>query len=160
MSREELLLHLSNLGQFGQEARVMASSRDTNRVDVVALIVRKNNEILVEKRKKDRRVDPGKTAIPGGHVEDPESLEQACARELKEELELECSDFRFVASMPHDTISEKQMVHYYSCENWKGVPKNREADSIFWISIENLGCLDFEIDKSAIRRFLGQTSQT
>jgi 8-oxo-dGTP diphosphatase len=139
----------------------MASSRDTNRVDVVALIVRKNNEILVEKRKKDRRVDPGKTVIPGGHVEDPESFEQACARELREELVLECSDFRFVASMPHDAISEKQMVHYYSCENWKGDPKNREADAIFWTSVDNLECLDFEIDKRAVRRFLRQkTSQT
>jgi mutator protein MutT len=136
----------------------MASSGDTNRVDVVALIVRKNNEILVEKRKRDRIVDPGKTAIPGGHVEDPESFEEACARELKEELDLDCSDFRFVASMPHDTISEKQMVHYYSCENWKGVPKNREADAIFWTSVENLECLDFEIDKRAIQRFLRQTN--
>ena len=138
----------------------MASSKDLKRVDVVALIVRRNNEILVEKRKKDRRVDAGKTAIPGGHVEDPESFEQACARELKEELDLECSDFRFVASMPHDTISEKQVVHYYLCENWKGVPKNREADSIFWTSVENLECLDFEIDRKAVRQSLGQANQS
>jgi mutator protein MutT len=110
----------------------MANSEGMNRVNVVALIIRKNSEILVEKRKKDRRVDPGKTVIPGGHVEGAESFEQACARELKEELALECSDFRFVASAPHDTISEKQMVHYYSCENWEGVPKSREADAIFW----------------------------
>jgi len=137
----------------------MASSKKMNRVDVVALIIRKNSEILLEKRKKDRRVDPGKTVIPGGHVEDPESLEQACARELKEELDLECSNFRFVASMPHDTISEKQIVHYYLCENWKGVPKNREADAIFWTSVENLDCLDFAIDKRAVRQSLGQTNQ-
>lgn len=138
----------------------MASSKDMSRIDVVALIIRKDNEILVEKRKKDRRVDPGKTAIPGGHVDDPESLEQACARELKEELDLECSDFRFVTSIPHDTIFEKQMVHYYSCENWKGVPKSQEADSIFWTGVENLECLDFEIDKRAIRQFLIQTNHS
>jgi 8-oxo-dGTP diphosphatase len=138
----------------------MASSKNMNRVDVVALIIRKNSEILLEKRKKDRRVDPGKTVIPGGHVEDPESLEQACARELKEELDLECSNFRFVASVPHDTISEKQMVHYYSCENWSGVPKNREADAIFWTSVENLDCLDFAIDKRAVRQSLGQKNQS
>jgi len=139
----------------------VASSKDVKRVDVIALIIRRNREILVEKRKNGRRVDPGKTAIPGGHVEDLESLEQACTRELKEELDLECSDFRFVTSVPHNTISEKQMVHYYSCENWKGVPKNREADAIFWASVENLECLDFEIDKRAVRQSLGkQTSQT
>ena len=138
----------------------MANSEGMNRVNVVALIIRKNSEILVEKRKKDRRVDPGKTVIPGGHVEGAESFEQACARELKEELNLECSDFRFVASMPHDTVSEKQMVHYYSCENWKGVPENREAEAIFWTSVENMDCLDFEIDKKAVRQSLRQTGHS
>jgi ADP-ribose pyrophosphatase YjhB (NUDIX family) len=28
--------------------------------------------------------------VPGGHVESGESLEEACKRELKEELGLEC----------------------------------------------------------------------
>lgn len=138
----------------------MANSEGMNRVNVVALIIRKNSEILVEKRKKDRRVDPGKTVIPGGHVESAESFEQACARELKEELDLECSDFRFVASVPHDTISEKQMVHYYSCENWEGVPKSREAEAIFWACVDNLECLDFEIDKKAVRQALRQANQS
>jgi hypothetical protein len=62
--------------------------------------------------------------------------------------------------MPHDTISEKQIVHYYSCETWKGVPKNREADAIFWASVENLECLDFEIDKRAVRQSLRQANQS
>jgi hypothetical protein len=44
----------------------MSGFTNKNRVDVVALIIRKNSEILVEKRRKDRRVDPGKTVIPEG----------------------------------------------------------------------------------------------
>ena len=130
------------------------------RVNVVALIIRKNSKVLLERRKKDRRVDPDKVVIPGGHVENRESLEQACKRELKEELDLECSDFRHVVSVPHDTVSEKQMVHYYSCEDWMGVPKNLEADAIFWTDVRNLKCLDFEIDRMAVRRCLGQISPT
>lgn len=136
----------------------MKHSEGTDRVNVIALIVRKNSKVLLERRKKDRKVDRGKIVIPGGHVEDTETLEQACKRELKEELDLECSDFRHVVSIPHDTVSEKQMVHYYSCENWRGVPKNLEADAIFWISIENLKCLDFEIDRRAVRKSLRQAS--
>ncbi|MFX1301472.1 MAG: NUDIX hydrolase [Promethearchaeota archaeon] len=90
----------------------MEHSEDSDRVNVVALIVRKNGEVLLERRKKDRKVDPGKLVIPEGHVEDTETQEQACKRELKEELDLECSKFRHVISIPHDTTSEKQMVHY------------------------------------------------
>jgi mutator protein MutT len=138
----------------------MARSRRIDRVDVVALVIVKNERVLLERRKKDRKVDPGKIAIPGGHVENGESLEQACKRELEEELGLECNDFRYVVSIPHDSTSEKQIVHYYSCENWKGVPKSREAESTFWISIKNLKCLDFEIDRTAIQISIEQKKQT
>jgi mutator protein MutT len=127
------------------------------RANVVALIVRKNDKVLLERRKKDRKVDPGKIAIPGGHVEGAETLEQTCKRELEEELGLECSNFRHVVTFPHDTVSEKQLVHYYSCEKWTGVPKNQEADTIFWASIENLECVDYEIDRRAIRKSLKLT---
>ena len=89
----------------------MVQSDDADRVNVVALIVRKNNKILLERRKKNRKVDPGKIAIPGGHVEGAETLEQTCKRELEEELGLECSDFRHIISVPHNTLREKQMVH-------------------------------------------------
>ena len=135
----------------------MAQSEGLDRVDVVALIVQKNNKVLLERRKKNRKVDPGKIAIPGGHVESSETLEQACKRELEEELGLECSHFRHVVTYPHDTVSEKQMVHYYSCENWTGVPKSREAETIFWASIGNLRRLDYEIDRRAIKKCLKQT---
>lgn len=55
-------------------------------VDTVALIVEKEGRLLVERRKLTKETDPGKVAIPGGHVEGGESLEEACRRELKEEL--------------------------------------------------------------------------
>jgi 8-oxo-dGTP diphosphatase len=134
----------------------MAFSEDKDRVDVVALIILKDGKVLLENRKKDRKVDPSKIAIPGGHVEPGESLEQACRRELKEELGLECSGFLYVVSFPHDTVCEKQMVHYFSCEDWRGVPKCSEAETVFWTSVDNLKCLDFEIDRMAVRSSLGR----
>jgi 8-oxo-dGTP diphosphatase len=136
----------------------MEHSECKDRVDVVALIVRKGSMVLLEKRKKDRSVDPDKVAIPGGHVEDNESLEQACKRELEEELGLKCSEFRHVVSTAHDAVSEEQMVHYYSCENWKGIPENREAEAIFWTDVRNLKRLDHEIDRAAVRKPLRQKS--
>jgi mutator protein MutT len=122
-------------------------------VDVVALLVCRNGEILVEKRRQDRRVDPGKVAIPGGHVEKCESLKSACRRELKEELDLECEGFKFIARLPHQTAVEDQMVHYFLCENWKGTPRSREAEKVFWIDKEGVDLLDFEIDRTVARQF-------
>lgn len=122
-------------------------------VDVVALLLYKNGKILVEKRKLERRNDPGKTVIPGGHVEKDESLQKACQRELKEELGLECQSFNFIIKLLHHATVEDQMTYYFSCEKWKGKPKNHEAEKIFWIGFKQLYLLDLDKDKKAAKKF-------
>ena len=122
-------------------------------VDTVAFILHRDGRVLVEKRKSTKETDPGRTVIPGGHVEDGESLEEACARELKEELGLVCDEFRFITKLLHKTEKEEQMVHYYSCEGWRGEPSPMEADEIAWVSLEEIGVLDFEVDRNAVAEF-------
>ena len=122
----------------------------TDAVDTVALIVAEGGRVLVERRKLTKRTDPGKVAIPGGHVEEGESLAEACSRELSEELGLTCGDFKYVVTLPHRADQEKQNVHYYSCEDWSGTPICKEAEEIFWIDRDQFHVLDFEIDRKAI----------
>jgi mutator protein MutT len=124
------------------------------KVKVVALIICKGKKVLLEKRKENRRNDPGKIALPGGHVKQQETLLQACRRELREELDIRCDDFTFVTTILHNTPFEQQIVHYYFCVDWKGTLKCREAARIFWTKTERLECLDFEEDRQAIRELL------
>ena len=93
-------------------------------VDTVSLIILQEDKILVERRALHKATDPGIVAIPGGHVEHGETLEEACNRELKEELDLDCSEFRLFDKMLWHTPVEIQNVHYFVCEGWRGVPKN------------------------------------
>jgi mutator protein MutT len=122
-------------------------------VDTVAFIVHREGTILVEQRKLTKKTDPGKVAIPGGHVEKGESFEQACKRELREELDLECSSFSFIIRLLHHTDVEDQMTHYYSCEDWRGEPKSKEAERVFWVDSKHLDVLSFEIDRKAAEEF-------
>lgn len=122
-------------------------------VDIVALLLYKNGKILVEKRKLERRNDPGKTVIPGGHIEEGESFEKACERELKEELGIGCQKFKFIIKLLHHTIIEDQITHHFSCEEWEGKLVNYEAEKIFWIGPKQLHLLDLDEDRKVAKKF-------
>ena len=123
-------------------------------VDTVALIILWGDEVLVERRGLHKATDPGVVVIPGGHVEEGETLEEACKRELKEELDLDCSVYTFVDRMVWSTPIEVQNVHYFVCENWSGTPKKLEADEIFFIKQADLSPIDIEEERKIIEKHL------
>ena len=73
-------------------------------------IIIKDNKLLVFFR---RRIVNGKEityyAIPGGHVENGETLEETCIREIKEELNLDITLLEYLGKLVVDDIEE----HYY-----------------------------------------------
>lgn len=123
-------------------------------VDTVAFILVRDGKILVEKRRMDKETDPGKVVIPGGHVEDGETHEEALKRELLEELGVTCNDFTFIARMPCETETEIQMNHWYLCNNWKGTPASTEAEEIYYISYPEE--LDLPNDRTVINKLLSK----
>ena len=127
------------------------------KVTGVGFIVMDGDKILVERRRDELKDDASRmVTIPGGHVEEGESLEDACMRELEEELGLQCDSLTFLWKAPHSTPHEDQMVHYFICNNWRGTPVNYEAEEIFWISLDEKDLLGFDIDREAVRMLIGQ----
>ena len=123
----------------------------------VAFIVTDNDHFLVIRRNPINDADLGAIAIPGGHVEENESPEDACRRELYEELELECDSPKFIWRAHRTTEQEEQTVLYYHCKDWRGTPVCNEGQGFFWLRFEELDTLDFDIDRQAIEALSSRT---
>ena len=108
---------------------------------------------LVEKRDPDDDADPGFVAIPGGHVEKGESLENALKREMSEELGIQVLKTTKVTTGHHTaTDGEKQEIHYFHVSEWKGRIKPNEAERVYWES--NVRSLTALADRKAVEKLL------
>ena len=121
-------------------------------VKTVSLILIRDEKVLVEKRRKGRAVEPSKVVIPGGHVETGESSHEACKRELKEELGIDCDKFTLYDAMLVLVGSEDQQNKWFICENWEGEPQCLEAEEFFFIGSSEINKIDSEGDREVITR--------
>jgi 8-oxo-dGTP diphosphatase len=103
--------------------------------ETAAAILIREGKFLVEKRRDDDDSDPGFVSIPGGHVEKGESLHEALSREMKEELGITIGKSHSVYVGLHKTTNgERDRIHYFLVESWKGTIIPHEAESLYWES--------------------------
>ena len=69
---------------------------------VVAVIFNNNNELLLTRRKNNPA--KGFLDLPGGFVNIGETAENAVVREIKEELNINVSEFEFIATFPNEYV--------------------------------------------------------
>lgn len=84
-----------------------------NVASAVGLVIQsEDGKILLEKRAKEPR--KGFLAFPGGFVDPNETAEEACVRECREELGVEPTSLRYIASFPN--TYEYKNIQYKTCD--------------------------------------------
>ncbi len=125
---------------------------------VVGVIVR-GNRFLVERRRSDEEVDPAIICLPGGHVKDDESKEQALKREMLEELGIKVKEFKFICRNFYIASNgERQNAYCYLVADFEGRPVCKSAQEIFWE--QEVDCLSLEVDRKTIRKLLELMKRT
>ena len=120
--------------------------------ECVSFILLRDNKILIEKRKLTKKGDPGLMAIPGGHCKKSESIEQTLSRELHEELGVKFVNCHYICTLFHRS-EEFQKIHYYAIHEWSGDIQNNEAESLLWLSFEEIERIDIMADRVSVSEY-------
>lgn len=125
-------------------------------IDSVAFILVDDDAFLVEERSPGKRVDPGKTCIPSGGVENGETMAEAVVREAAEELSVSVTRFHYVATMLYPYREQREevdfQVHYFVVWDWDGEVRPREAENLSWTQFVDADTvLDIWPDRLAIQ---------
>lgn len=138
--------------QIARETTVKTQAQLRNPLECTAFMLIQNEQLLVEKRRADKKLLPNAICIPGGHNDPNESAEQTLLRELKEELGLETDSYQFVCTLMHFS-QEVRKLHYFAVESWSGEMVMEEAEELRWIDLNDLEALDIDVDRIAVQEF-------
>ena len=113
-------------------------------VPVVAVaLIGADGRVLMQRRRLSR-AHGGLWEFPGGKVEEGETLEQAVAREMAEELAVEIAPGALIpvgfASDPAQPPAPRapHVILLYLCRQWAGDPQCLDAEAIDWVAPDAL----------------------
>ena len=136
----------------------MSDSYDTFYVGVNVFVVR-DNKLLLGKRK--HVFGDGTWALPGGHLENKESMKAAGIRELDEETGMSATDLEFVGlvNTPRGSRGHYLQIGFLA-KDATGEPELREPDRCNewqWFKLNNLPEEIFDGHDRLIQAFLNKS---
>lgn len=110
-------------------------------INVVAAIIRDRDRILATQRGYGEFKDGWE--FPGGKVEPGESPQQALAREIREELDMEIAVGDYLMTVEYDYPDFHLSMQCYWCRIVEGTPILKEHEAAKWLGLHDLGTVDW-----------------
>ena len=122
-------------------------------IDVVAAVIKKNNLYFIAQRNRNKHF-AYYWEFPGGKVDNQETFENALKREIKEELSINISVLKHIASEKHKDEKIDVNVHYFLCELLNENIILSEHEDMKWLRKNDLKQLKMAPGDSKIIKYL------
>jgi len=96
-----------------------------------------DGRILIQRRPEDGLLG-GLWEFPGGKAEEAEEMDEACVRELREELGIEVEVDAPFYTLSHAYSHFKITLYAFRCRLVKGEPTSEEGQPIRWVDVSEL----------------------
>ena len=107
----------------------------------------------------DNAYQGGKWEFPGGKVEQGETVAQALARELKEEVNIEVLSCQPLITIDHDYGDKKVCLEVFVVDNYMGEPNAQEGQKQSWFALKEFKNLDFpKANEAIIAKLIARSS--
>jgi len=128
----------------------MVMNRTNRIVDVViGAVIDDCQHVLIAKRQPGQHL-AGLWEFPGGKVESGETLEQALARELNEELAIKVISPVPLCEIEHKYTEKTVCLHVFRILEFKGQAESKEGQTFQWVPISELRNFEFPEANTAI----------
>ncbi|CUS47383.1 mutator mutT protein [Idiomarinaceae bacterium HL-53] len=108
----------------------------------VGVVVNAQQEVLLSFR--DAHQHQGNLwEFPGGKCEANERVEDALARELMEELNIQVAQAEPLCNVAHDYGDKQVLLDVWWVDKFTGVPKSNEGQRWRWVPLQTLGAYQF-----------------
>jgi A/G-specific adenine glycosylase len=121
---------------------IISKSRSLPEHHIAVGIVCKNSHLLITRRKPAGLLG-GLWEFPGGKVQEGETAEQACIREIKEEINLSIEIIEFLTRIKHAYTHFKLIMDVFRCRYLSGDIVLQGPVDCRWITIDEIGMFPF-----------------
>lgn len=111
-------------------------------VHVAVGVIARGDDIFITLRH-DHLHQGGKWEFPGGKVEQGESVQEALARELLEEIGIQVLKSEPVIVINHDYGDKVVKLDVHRVTDFSGEPHGKEGQSARWVALDALQAQDF-----------------
>ncbi|SDJ64182.1 8-oxo-dGTP diphosphatase MutT [Microbulbifer yueqingensis] len=123
----------------------MVSETLTDRkvIHVAVGVVRRADGRILIARRPDHLHMGGRWEFPGGKVEEGETVQQALARELREEVAIEAGGLQPLTEIRHDYPEKTVLLDTWWVLAFTGEARGLEAQEVRWVALDELDSYRF-----------------